>query len=86
VVASELTNEEVNSHPKRRATEQARQQIVEWTKCIRAPPEDVEDSDRTSTVHTCMPYIGLCNYCYTIFRACHVMNSNGIMVTGPSST
>ena len=41
----ELASQEVNNHPKRRAAEQARQQIMQWSKCIHAPLEDIEDSD-----------------------------------------
>ena len=36
VTISELTSQEVNSHPKCRAAEQARQQIMQWLKCIHA--------------------------------------------------
>ena len=38
VTASELSNENVRSRPKRGAAQRARQQILKWTECIRAPP------------------------------------------------
>jgi len=43
VTTSEPTNRDVSSRPKRGAAERARQQILKWTECIRAPPEDVGD-------------------------------------------
>ena len=35
----------IDNRPKRRAAEQARKQIRDWARCIRAPPEDVGDCD-----------------------------------------
>ncbi|XP_065886661.1 uncharacterized protein [Dysidea avara] len=34
---------QVDARPRRKAAEQARQQITEWVECIRGPPEDVGD-------------------------------------------